>query len=321
MNAYIIASIVVVALLLFYISCYFANSVVSKKIYGRRGDASISIKYLLPSDYKDLNVKKDYFINNKNARLSVYEYTKKGTKPVGLVLFSHGIGGGHFYSLSLINYLCERGLMVVAYDQYASGTSEGRRIESMSQGAIDIKYAVKYVEEHYDLPFYVAGHSWGGYCASQALRYSKKITKCVNIAGFNNEAAMASKIARPFVRFCSFTHFGKYAYYTTVGSFKKTSAKVLYLQGKQDAVVNPKNSGFKYEKMFKNKENIKVVMLDNKGHSPIVDFASQTAQSEVMKQFGMLGGVLVPLETYIDFNKNNTPDMDVYKMIGDFLLN
>ena len=62
-------------------------------------------------------------------------------------------------------------------------------------------------------------------------------------------------------------------------------------------------------------------MLDRKGHSPIIDYKSQIAQLKVMKQFGMLGGVLVPLETYVDFNKNNVPDMDVYKMIGDFLIN
>ena len=320
MNAYIIASIVIVAILLFYLSCYIAHILISKSVYGRRGDSSISIKYALPSDYTNLNVKKDYFLNNKNARLSVYEYVKKDTKPVGLVLMIHGIGGGHFYLLPLINYLCERGLMVLAYDQYASGTSEGRRIESMSQGAIDVKYAVKYVEEHYDLPFYVLGHSWGGYAAAQSLRYSKKILKCVDIAGFNNEAAMASKIAAPMLRLCSFLHFGKYVYYTTAGAFKKTSAKVLYLQGKQDAVVNPKKSGFRYEKMFKNKDNIQVMMLDNKGHTPFVDFESQMNQIEIMKQFGMLASNLVPLETYVDFNKNNIPDMDVYKIIGDFLL-
>lgn len=321
MPTYAIILIIIGSILLFLLSAYLVHFLVSNLIYGRRGDASISIKYLLPSDFPNLNVKKSYFLNNKKARLSVYEYTQKGTKPIGLVLFIHGIGGGHFYSLSLINYLCERGLMVVAYDQYASGTSEGRKIDSMNQGAIDVKYAVKYIEENYDLPFYVAGHSWGGYAASQALRYSKRISKCVNIAGLNNEISMASKISRPLVAISGFLHYGKYALYSTYSAFKKTTAKVLYLQGKQDTTVDPKCNGFRYEKKFKNKKNIKVVMLDNKGHSPIIDYKSQVAQLQVMKQFGMLGGVLVPLETYVDFNKNNVPDMDVYKMIGDFLVN
>ena len=313
-------------LILFYLSCFVANKIVGNSIYGRRGDASISIKYALPSDFTSLEVKKSYFENNKKARLTIFEYKKKESNPKGLVLVSHGIGGGHYYLLPLINYLCDKGLLVLAYDQYASGTSEGKKIMSMYQGAIDIKYAVKYVESHYDLPFYVLGHSWGGFCAAQALRYSKKIIKCVDIAGLDSEAAMAqgNKLVRAFammfVKLCGFTTYGKYAFYSSLGAFKKTSAKVLYLQGKEDNVVNPKYSGYLYQSKLKNKENIKVIMLDKKGHSPIVNFESQLAQAETMKQFGLLGGNLVPLETYVDFNKNNIPDENVYKLIGDFLI-
>ena len=323
----IIGGIVIVALLLFYITCFIANSVVSNKIYGRRGDGSISIKYAKPSDYPNLDVKKSYFLNNKKARLSVYEYKLKNSKPIGLVLFIHGIGGGHFYSLQLINYLCERGLMVVAYDQYASGTSEGKKIESMTQGAIDVKYAVKYIEANYDLPFYVMGHSWGGFCAAQSLRCSKKILKCVSIAGLDSESSMTSGpkffafVASLFVKICGFTKYGKYSFYSQGGAFKKTNAKVLYLQGKQDLIVHPNKAGYKYQKMLKNKKNVQIVMLDKKGHSPIVTYESQLEQGKIMAQFGMLGENLVPLETYVDFVKNNVPDMDVFKMIADFLIN
>ena len=326
MNAYFIVAIILLAIILFYLSCFLANKIVSKKIYGRRGDASISIKYALPSDFNNLEITKDYFVNNKKARISIYRYVKKDTKPVGVVLLSHGIGGGHFYLLPLINYLCLRDLEVVAYDQYASGTSEGKRIESLTQGAIDIKYAVEYVEKHFNIPFYVLGHSWGGYCAAQALRYSSKISKCVNIAGLNNEASMVSgprlfrPLAKLMVMLCGATSYGKYSFYSTYGAFKKSSAKVLYLQGKEDATVNPKTTGFYYQKKFKNKKNIKVVMLDKKGHSPIVTYESQLRQAQVMKQFGILGGNLVPLDIYVDFNKNNIPDKDVYNLIGDFLL-
>ena len=322
MPAYIIILIIIAAIILFLISVLIANKIVSNKVYGRRGDASISIKYPLPSDFQNLDIKKDYFLNNKKARISVYQYQKKNTVPVAVVLLSHGIGGGHFYLLPLINYLCQRDLLVVAFDHYGCGTSEGKKLYSMSQGAIDVKYAVKYVEEKFsNLPFYVLGHSWGGFTASQALRYSTKIEKCVNIAGLDSEAAMASPLSRIFVKIAGLSIYGKYGLYSTYGIFKKTHAEVLYLQGKQDLVVNPKQTGYKYQKRFKNRRNIHVIMLDNKGHAPMVEYSSQLRQNNVMKQFGMLGGVLVPLEVYVDFGKNNIPDMEVYKMIGDFLLN
>ena len=320
--------IIIALIMLFILSCALANKIVSKKVYGRRGDASISIKYPLPSDYKNLNVRKDYFVNNKKARLTVYEYCKKNSKPKALILFCHGVGGGHIYSLPLINYFCENGYMVVAYDQYASGSSEGKRMESMTQGVADVKCAVKYVEEHYkDLSFYVAGHSWGGFCATQALRYSNRIEKCIDIAGLDSEAAMAKgkpfirAIAKTFVKLCGATQYGIHSFYSSLGIMKKTRAKVLYLQGEDDLVVDPKYSGYMYQKKLKNKDNIKVVMLPKKGHAPMVTYKSQLKQSKVMAQFGMLGGVLVPLETYVDFNKNNVPDMDVYKLMLDFFDN
>ena len=326
MNPLFIIGIVLAGLVVLFFVMYFANKSASKKIYPRRGDASNSIKYPLPSDFNNLDIKKDYFVNNKNARLTVYTYVKKNTSPKAVVLVSHGIGGGHFYLLPLINYLCLRDLAVVAYDQYGSMTSEGRRIESMNQGAIDVKFALRYVEDHFKLPIYTLGHSWGGYCAAQTLRYSSKVEKCAIIAGLNNEASMVNvpsifrPLAKLIVMLCGATLYGKYSFYSTYGAMKKTSAKVLYLQGKDDPVVLPKYTGYKYQKKFKNKKNIKVVMLDKKGHSPIVTYESQLRQAEVMKQFGILGGNLVDLDTYIDFNKNNIPDKDVYNLIGDFLV-
>ena len=326
MPPYIIALIIVLAsLVLFFVVAFLVNEKVSKSIYGRRGDASISIKYALPSDYPNLDSKKFYFLSNKKARLYGYEYHKKDTKPKAVVLLIHGIGGGHLYLLPLINYLCEQGLMIVAYDQYASGMSEGRRIESMSQGAIDVKYAVRYIEQNYDVPFYVMGHSWGGYAAAQALRYSKRIEKCLSIAGVESEAAMINpklklrKLVMFIVKLCNATKFGKYAFYTSYGSFKKTNAKVLYLQGKQDLTVLSNLTGEVYQKKLGNRPNINITILDQKGHAPFVDYESQLKQYEVMSKFGLLGGVLTDINVYIDHVKTSVPDPKVYKLISDFL--
>lgn len=327
MPLYLIIILVVLGtLILFVLSLFIANKLILDNMYGRRGDGSISIKYPYPSNYPNLNVKKSYFLNNKKARLVAYEYVEENQNPKAVVLLIHGIGGGHFYLLPLINYLCENGYMVVAYDQYASGTSEGKKIVSMVQGAIDVKYAVRYLEANYpDQKLYVMGHSWGGFVSSQALRYSKRIEKCVDIAGMDSEAMMAKSYFKPgwfaYTMTClaSSLKFGKYSFYTTYGIFKKTTAKVLYLQGKQDNVVDPKNSGFYYEKKLKKRSNITIKMMDNKGHAPFVDFESQKRQSEVMKQFGMLAGVLVDLSVYVDYEKTSIPDMDVYKMILDYL--
>ena len=330
MELYQVIIVIVVSLIvLFFIFGYVVNDIVLNKIYGRRGDGSISIKYSYPSHYPNLKVKKSYFLNNKKARLSIYEYIDKSINdPKAVILLAHGIGGGHFYLLPLINHLCKNGYLVVAYDQYASGTSEGLKLEAMTQGNIDVKYAVRYVNDNYPkMRFFVMGHSWGGYCAAQALKYSKRIEKCVDIAGLDSEAMMVRQMSKyggfayHLVRFCCFTHYGFHAYQTTYGIFKKTHAKVLYLQGKEDASVLPKYSGYLYQKKLKNHKNIEIKMLDKKGHAPFVDYDSQLKQAEVMKQFGILGGVLVDQKIYVDYVKTSIPDMEIYNLIVNYLDN
>lgn len=320
----IVIIIVIASIMLFFIGGSIAQRIVSKNVYGKRADGSLSISYALPSDYPNLDVKKSYFVNNLKARLSVYEYAKKGTNPSKNILLAHGVGAGHFYIIQLINYLCEQGYRIIAYDQHGSGTSEGRRIDSMIQGAIDIKYAVRYVETKYEGNFSLLGHSWGGFSVAQGLRYSKRIDKCLSIAGVECEAEMINpklklrKLVVFIIKLVNATKYGKYSFYTSSGAFKKTSAKVLYLQGKADLTVLPKFSGYRYEKMFKNYPNIEIKMLDKKAHAPYVDFESQLKQAKVMKQFGMLCKNLVPIETFVDYTKSSIPDMEVYKLIADF---
>lgn len=325
MPTYSIVIIVVIsAIMLFFICGAIAQKIVSINIYGKRADGSLSIHYSLPSYYKNLNVERSYFLNNKRVRLSVYEYSLKGTNPEKIILFTHGVGAGHFYILRLINYLCEQGFRVIAYDQYASGTSEGYRLESMIQGAIDIKYAIRYVENKYHQNFSLMGHSWGGFCSAQGLRYSKHIDKCLSIAGVDCEAEMINpklklrSLVVFIIKLVNSTKYGKYAFYTSSGAFKKTNAKVMYLQGKADLVVLPKLTGYRYQKMFKNKPNIRIEMIDKKAHAPYVDYESQLKQGEVMKQFGLLCKNLVPIEVFVDYEKTSIPDMNVYKLISDF---
>ena len=222
MPPYCVAIIIVIAsILLFFICGAIAQKIVSINVYGKRADGSLSIHYALPSDYPNLNVERSYFENNLKARLSVYEYSLKGTEPKKIILFTHGIGAGHFYILPLINYLCEQGYKIIAYDQYASGTSEGRKIDSMIQGAIDIKYGIKYVENKYHQTFSLMGHSWGGFCVAQGLRYSKNIDKCLSIAGVDCEAEMINpklKLRPLFVfiiKIVNATKYGRFAFFSS----------------------------------------------------------------------------------------------------------
>ena len=196
---------------------------------GKRGDGSVSIKYPLPSEQKDLVYKKDYFFNDSGNKFVIFEYRHKSVKePKKALLMIHGLGCGHFYLLPLINYFAKQGYLILAYDQFASGLSEGKAIKSMTVGARDVKFALKYVDEKYgNLPLSVFGHSWGGFTASIALNYSNRIEKTILVSGFNRQSdfvlngnflgillSFVLKIRDAFI-------YKKYVKFSTINSLKK----------------------------------------------------------------------------------------------------
>lgn len=295
-------------------------------VFGRRGDGSISIKYPLPSDFENLSTRKSYFVNNQGNRFVTIEYTDKKIKKFkGVILFIHGIGIGHFYALRIINELCKQGYIVVAYDQYASGLSEGRKIISMKCATRDVKFAVKYIEENYsNYPFYVMGHSWGGYAASISLHFSNKIEKAVIISGFNTEedavrAYHIGPIMRFMMKITGFLRYGKNANLSALKCFKETKARVLYLQGNEDSIVLPKYSGFKFQKKLEGKPNITVKEYNCKGHSPFLTNDCEKLFKSTLNKFGLLGGKLVKMDEFVNFWDVSELDKNVIDTIFKFL--
>jgi len=315
--------IVFLVLIVFVVLTLLLTFIVSlgmKKTFNKRGDGSISIRYQLPSELKNAEINRGYILTKGNYKLSYLTYKKKNTNPKALILVIHGIGYGHFYLLPLIQKFIDDGYMVMAYDQFASGSSQGKLLKTMSRGSVDIKYVLKYIESNSNLnnfPLYVFGHSWGGYVSGFTLRYSNKIEKLVDVSGFDNECDFVRPL-RLFAMLRNFLIVGKNAFIRNKSNFKKTTAKVYYLQGVNDYVVQPRFAGEMYKKLFVNKPNIAVEILTDKGHTPFNDDECQTKQDKILSNFGFLGGVLVPFDQYVDFRKISKVDENIYQKIISF---
>ena len=321
-----IALIVLGSIIVFFLLLQLFVNIGLKNALGKRGDGTVSIRYPLPSEQKNLTFKRDYFVNKKNVKFSVFEYRNSDVKKIkGAILLIHGVGGGHFYSLPLINYFAKMGYIVVAYDQYASGLSEGKRIDSMTVGARDVEFAVKYFEQNYsNYPLYLFGHSWGAFTAATALNYSYRIEKTILVSGFNHQSDFVLNgnplgiLLSLSIKIRDLIIYKKAAKLTLINSLEKTNSKVLYLQGENDRTVNPKYSGKRFAEIFKNFKNIDVKILPNKEHTPFVTKQAQDEQNKVAQLFGTTGGKLVPLTTEIDYEKISEPDMEIYKLMSDF---
>lgn len=311
--------------LLLAIVLYLVVEVGYKKMFPRRGDGVNSIRYFHKDEFKDLSYKKVY-IDSGKYRLGGYLYQKKNLKnPKAIIIVNHGIGFGHAYLLPIIEKLCSESYIVLGYDQTSSGMSEGLRVKGMTQGVIDLENVINFVknnDELKELPLYIFAHSWGAYSSMVILNYINYVDKVISIAGFNSEFEMFSKyvkaliVLKPFFYLHNLIHYGKKGNLKAIDGLKKTNAKVLYIQGEVDRVVDPSIGSDLFKTV--NRENVVVKTIPHKGHSCFFASSSEENQGKLLAKYGLLGGVDEDFSNFVDFRKMSEVDPDTYSMISKF---
>ena len=151
-----------------------------------RYDDTGYLKYARAEDFPGLRDERLAFASGPN-RLAGHLYAYEGCGDE-LIVFCHGIGGGHRSYLREIALLCGRGYPVFAYDNTGCFDSEGKDIGCMTQSLADLDSAVKYLKQSGRFRQYarvfVIGHSWGGFAAGNIASYQDGIAGVAVISGF-----------------------------------------------------------------------------------------------------------------------------------------
>ena len=103
-----------------------AESIYRKNFVHRYDDAGY-LHYFSAKDFPGLRDEHCGFYSGKN-RLSAHLYSREDSREEILVVFCHGIGGGHRSYLQEIHQLTLRGFPVFAYDNTGCFDSEGESI-------------------------------------------------------------------------------------------------------------------------------------------------------------------------------------------------
>ena len=142
-------------------------------VFGKRCDGDKNLKYFTHKDFDSLKAAPIEFPNKNGEMLRGNIYAKAGVQvPDALIVFSHGMGGGHLSYMTEINTFAANGFAVLAYDNTGTFESDGNKIVGFCQGPEDLKAALRFVGAHPTLSkmkIILAGHSWGGYSVCQAL--------------------------------------------------------------------------------------------------------------------------------------------------------
>ena len=157
-----------------------------KKLVCHRYDDPGYLRYFTAEDFPGLMALRATFLSSGTLlRGNYYFYPEHGDS---LVVFCHGIGGGHLSYTREIERLCRMGFTVLAYDNTGCFASGGKDIGGLSASLRDLDAVLTGLKdsgmgERYSHLF-VFGHSWGGYAAANIPLFHPEVEKCVAVSGF-----------------------------------------------------------------------------------------------------------------------------------------
>lgn len=242
--------------------CIIIPSGISIMIYhGSFGSRYETISWMKRSidEFDDLNAQQHMFKSNKGQQLVGYTYYKETVDTKGIIIISHGLGGGgHNSYMDVADYFATHGYIVFAYDATGNDESEGDSVEGIPQGVIDLDYAIRFIRSSTDfknLPIMLFGHSWGAYSAGSVLNVHPHINAVVMVAGFNQsmdmieeegqriagESGEVMSIFMPYLSIIERVKFGSYSNYSCTKGFENSDAAVMIIHSADDNKVSFEN--------------------------------------------------------------------------------
>jgi pimeloyl-ACP methyl ester carboxylesterase len=283
------------------------------------------------SDYDDLNVQRSDFLSDESS-LAGYKYSKENTEAKGVVIISHGLGGGgHYTYMPFIDFFTSNDYYVFAYDATAHYNSPGDSTEGLPQGIIDLDSAINHVytiKEYENLPIMIMGHSWGAFSAGNVLNLHPEISAVILFAGFNESEDQLlyqsqkyiggiANILLPSVELYERIKFGsELTSLSAVNGLKNSNAQVLVVHSKNDVVV-PMEYGYdKFYNEFKDSPRFDFILYENRGHTNL--FYSEEANEYRME---LLNAYLSSdtIESYESFLAKNLNKKKYFELDNELL--
>lgn len=277
----IILGIISVFLVIVLVIPFAVTVFVYEDNFGKRFQSNDNLMYSI-EDFDGLNMDTVTFTSNKGQKLTGYLYSVDGIEYEGVVVMAHGFGGGgHNSYMDSANFFAQNGFYAFAFDATGNDNSEGDSVGGLTQGVIDLDYAISYIEDVLpDMSVVLFGHSWGAYSASAVLKYHPEVKAVVALSGMNSTTDLIKiygkdivsdciNILMPYVNTYEFLKFGAKAADKATDGFENSDADIWIIHSKDDTVV-PAEYGYDifYDK-YSNDPRFKFTLFEDRGHNYI----------------------------------------------------
>ena len=198
--------------------------------------------------------------------------------PGRLVVFDHGMGGGHRSYMKEIELLARHGYLVYAYDHTGCMESGGENTRGLSQSLRDLNdalNALKATPGFRDLDISVMGHSWGGYACMNIAALHPEVTHIVALSGFVSVEEMVGQFFsgilkgyRKAVLKLEQESNPDFVTYNAARTLADCAAKVLLIYSSNDKLVIREIHHGILTKALEGKADTRILLEENKGHNP-----------------------------------------------------
>ena len=248
-----------------------------KKLF-HRCDESGTVFYFSAENFPGLIREPYAFRSKRGNRLQGYFYHYGAPETDRIVVFDHGMGGGHRAYMKEIELLARHGYLVFAYDHTGCMESEGESTFGFTQSLCDLNdclNALKNDSAYQGRRFSVIGHSWGGYACLNISALHPDLAHVVAMSGFlsvgqilkHNCRGWKSMFIKPM---CSAEAEidPELVPLNAVDSLQNTDARILIVFSSNDPVVQPDWQVAPLRAALEGKQNVSFLEVPNKGHNP-----------------------------------------------------
>lgn len=247
------------------------------QLFNRCDDKGVA-RYFSAEDFPGLHQESYPFKAKAGHKLQGYFYYYDNPIPGRVVVFDHGMGGGHRSYMKEIEMLARHGFLVFAYDHTGCMESEGECTNGFAQSLNDLDACLSTLEadpKYKEMKFSVMGHSWGAFSTMNAAALHPGLCHVVAMSGFvsvnqmlhQNFNGLLGGFYDHLYQLESETN-PDYVHYHAVESLKNTKAKVLLIYSSDDPLVKREFHYDELEKGLSEKENIQLMLVDGKKHNP-----------------------------------------------------
>ena len=237
-----------------------------------------NVFYFSAADFPGLLQEPFGFRTARGHRLQGYFYSYPDAISNRLVVFDHGMGGGHRSYMKEIELLARHGYRVFAYDHTGCMESEGESTGGFGRSVADLDdclRALKVHPEYRGLPISVVGHSWGAFACMNIVARHPDVRHVVAMSGFISVDAILCQffggLLAPFRRHIRAIEAAANPSSMELDartSLADTSAEVLLIYSLDDKTVHARRHLKPLKKALSHRDNIRFLEVDGKDHNP-----------------------------------------------------